>query len=252
MTSNLLGVMARNPEEMTTVTFDSNVWEQIVDPVKRSQDAECSAIHTGIEAGMIRPYFFEGILVLESVKKVERKEYFTKYRPTISTKIGAETPVIRVGTPAPELSEYLMRVVPMAISLGFRFIRLPRIGMPIGPTEWAASEEFYSLEDRLTRSFEFVRYADSLNPNGINLAVGQGVSPLNEKKYASVVAEQSDIDALAAHYGYGIDIFCTRDQGKTAGRYSVLSEENFSAINNKYPIVAMTPAELCGKLSLQI
>ena len=237
---------------MTTVTFDSNVWEIVVDPAKRSQDPACCAIHAAIESSIIRPYLFEGILTLESVKKADRKEYFTKYRPTISTQIGDGAPVVRPGTPLPQLPEYLKRVVPLAIDLGFRFIRLPRIGMPIGPSEWAASDEFYPLEDRLARSFEFVYYVNSLKQAGMDLSVGQGGSGLNELKYASAVAEQSDADALAAHYGYGIDIFCTRDRGKSAGSDSVLSQGVLASIHNKYGVLVMTPAELCCRLSLQI
>jgi hypothetical protein len=38
------------------------------------------------------------------------------------------------------------------------------------------------------------------------------------------VSEWADGDAVAAHIAYGNDIFCTQDQGKSAGGPSILDE----------------------------
>lgn len=39
-------------------------------------------------------------------------------------------------------------------------------------------------------------------------------------------AEWADGDSVAAHFGYGIDIYCTEDFGKNAGANSILNSKN--------------------------
>lgn len=238
------------PSFVCTVTFDSNVWESVVDKDKRTHDSECFDIYQAIKCGVIRPYFFEGIITLEAVQRRERKSFFTEYQPTISIQIGDAPRVIRPGTPAPELSAYLKNLVPQAVSLGFKFIRLTRIGFPIGPEAWAASDEFYSLEKRLERSFEFADYVESLHEGSLDLSIGNKSSVVSENKYASYIAELSDMDALAAHYGYGIDIFCTRDRGASAGAHSVLSPNFLQKLKKRFGLKVMSPRELLMNLKL--
>lgn len=46
--------------EMLTVTFDSNVWENIVDPLKRDKDKIYKKIYDAICSNKIEPFFLKG------------------------------------------------------------------------------------------------------------------------------------------------------------------------------------------------
>lgn len=46
----------------------------------------------------------------------------------------------------------------------------------------------------------------------------------------------ADADAIAAHYAYGNDIFCTNDIAKGAGSNSVMSADNRKELENEYCI----------------
>jgi hypothetical protein len=64
------------------------------------------------------------------------------------------------------------------------------------------------------------------------------------KKVAKAVAEWADGDSVAAHYGYGIDLFCSEDFGNNAGKTSVLHPDNRQWLSEEYGIQFATLAEL--------
>ena len=244
---------------MITVTFDSNVWEQVVDESKRNDSGTYTAIYNYILNNEIEPYFFEGIVTLENIQKNQRKEFIKDFNPTISTQIGNEPPRVKKGTSPPELSVYLGGTIPKALNIGFKFISTPRVGMlGIDPSaEYAAKDVRYSLEDRLKRTFEAAEFIESLGAgkakldNSIAKNYGMGMvqktqndTNLSDKQYSKNVAEWVDGDALAAHYGYGIDYFCTNDSASGAGQSSVFHPSNLNQLKQKYGIKVLTPNEL--------
>jgi hypothetical protein len=55
------------------VTFDSNVWESIVDENKRANSAEVySQLFHLIQSKIITPFFFEGIATIDDLVKLGR------------------------------------------------------------------------------------------------------------------------------------------------------------------------------------
>ena len=62
---------------MVSVTFDSNVWEEIVDDEKRKQNQVYQFLFDKIKENSIEPFFFEGLAILESIPKKDRKYYIT-------------------------------------------------------------------------------------------------------------------------------------------------------------------------------
>lgn len=250
---------------MISVTFDSNVWEQVVDESKRNDSDTYTAIYNHILTNKIEPYFFEGIVTLENIPKDQRKEYIKNFKPSISIQIGNESQIISEGTPAPELSDYLKKTIPQALKMGFKFIRTPRIaGHGIDPSaEYAAKDMRYSLDDRLKRTCEILRFIESqgvgkakldksiASNKGAGMAQKtQNDSSLNNKQYSKNVAEWVDGDALAAHYGYGINYFCTNDRASGAGSNSVFHTSNLDQIKQKYDITVVTPNELLSIIQI--
>lgn len=248
---------------MISVTFDSNVWENVVDDSKRIDSPTYSKIYNLITQKKIEPYFFEGILTLETIKKEERKEFIRNFKPAISIQIDDEDPIVSEGTAPPELSEYLKGLLPKAIAIGFKFIRTPRIGSHgIDPkSEYAAQDTKFPLNERLERTFEFARFVESLGAgkgklnSNISQNIGIGISEktkndanLTDKQFAKNIAEWVDGDALAAHYGYGIDYFCTNDNASGAGSTSVFSAKNLEKLATKYGVKVVSPAHLISHI----
>ncbi|MCR4343024.1 MAG: hypothetical protein NUV40_03960 [Patescibacteria group bacterium] len=150
----------------TSVTFDSNVWEIIVDEDKRnSSDPIYTRIYELINNSAIQPYFFEGLATIETIKKKDRKEHYANYKAGFSMSVDGKEVSLHNGSGGPEISEYLNRVVPQALELGFRFTHLPRIGAPKLniPEKYRAPDEKYSMKERQGRSFECAKYIESLS-----------------------------------------------------------------------------------------
>ena len=269
-----------------SVTFDSNVWESIVDQEKlasHTQSEALAAIRGAIEHGQIAPYLSDVIVTLEAVKKAERAEFFRDItvqhrRRDMGTQIGEDgTPVLsrditisaRFDHRSPQ-HEKLSDALEAATNLGFRFINMPRIGWmrvedelykPEEPTEEAKAR-------RLERTFEahtefqgrgwgdawtiqLGQEAMQIDPS----LVARGVIPIQAFAYSSTpnkipsaVAEWADGDALAAHYGHEHDIFCTLDEGGNAGEYSILHQSHRQFLRDRFGIQVLTPADLAAFL----
>lgn len=111
----------------TSVTFDSNVWEVIVDEDKRNaSESIYTKLYELIEDGAITPYFFEGLATIEATKKSDRRELYSNYKAGFSMSVDGEEVFSDLGSGGPVVSDYLNRMVPKAIEFGFRFTKLPR------------------------------------------------------------------------------------------------------------------------------
>ena len=248
---------------MISVTFDSNVWENVVDESKRIESSSYLKIYDWIVKKEIEPFFFEGIVTLETIPKLDRKQFLGSFKPSISIQVGDEEPNVSEGTAPPELSEYLKDMIPKAIGMGFKFLRFPRIGGHgiDADAEYAAKDTNFSLTERLNRSFEFARFVEELGAgkgklnSDISQNLGIGFSEkikndtnLAKKQFAKNIAEWVDGDALAAHYGYGIDYFCTNDKASGAGSASVFSDVNLEKLIARYSIKVVPPDDLIRQL----
>lgn len=244
---------------MISVTFDSNVWESIVDDSKRITPSSFSEIYELIIQKKISPFFYDGIVSLETIKKDERKHFIGSFKASISMQVGNEQPSVSEGTAPPELSDYLKENLPKAFNMGFKFLRAPRIGSHgVSPeSEHAAKDTKFPLEERLNRTFEVMRFIEGLGAGKGKLDADISANPgiglpekvkndtaLTNKMFAKNIAEWVDGDALAAHYGFGIDYFCTNDKAAGAGSISVFSDENLKKITAKYGIRVVSPDDL--------
>ncbi len=249
----------------TSVTFDSNVWEIIVDEDKRNNsDQIYTKLYELIKNGLITPYFFEGLATMETIKKTDRKERYANYKSGFSMSVDGEEITSHAGSGGLEISDYLNRVVPQALELGFRFTKLPRIGAP-GlniPEKYWAPDVKYTMRERLDRSFECAQFIESLGAgkgklmNKLNSTTGGLVQrtkndkSLTGNQYSKAVGEWVDGDALAANYGYGIDFFCTNDKASSAGSSSIFHATNLQQVEQRYPVNVVSPEELLQALGV--
>ncbi|WP_020484568.1 hypothetical protein [Methylomonas sp. MK1] len=246
-----------------SVTFDSNVWERIVDEEKRiSSDPVYSKLFELIRSKDIDAYFFEGLATMETVQKKDRKDHIGNYRSGFSFSVDGEKATYFEGSGSPVISEYLKKTIPKALELGFKFTRMPRIGAPKLEIsdEFIAEDKKYELSERLDRSFECARFIESIGSGKGHLmnqlgGSDQGVVPktkvnvsITDKKYSKAYGEWVDGDALAANYGYGIDFFCTNDRASGAGRSSIFHADNLSQLESKYPVNVISPEDLLSRM----
>ncbi len=243
----------------TSVTFDSNVWEVIVDEDKRNDsDPLYTKLYELINNGSIQPFFFQGLATMETIKKTERKEHYANYKAGSSMSIDGEEISSYDGSGAPEISEYLNRVVPQALALGFKFTHLPRLGAPkldIAENNWAPDEK-YTVKERQDRSMMCAKYIESLGAgkgkimnelgasNGGLIQKTKSDNSITDKNYSKAVGEWADGDALAASYGYGINYFCTNDRASGAGSSSIFHATNLQKLEKKFPVNVVSPEEL--------
>ena len=143
--------------------------------------------------------------------------------------------------------------------MGFKFIRMPRVASHgIDPSEkYAAKDIKFPLQERLERTFEALLFIESLgagkgkldkdilqNHGNILMERTTHDTSLSDKRFAKNIAEWVDGDAIAAHYGYGIDYFCTNDKASGAGSSSIFSDINLKKMCEKYGIKVVSPNEL--------
>ena len=255
------------------VMFDSNVWRKIALPEDNTDDEQYDAlvkIHDAICDGRIEAYISENIFTLENIPRKERKVKVgsMKAKTTISEKSsGTKTDLSIMIGPNPKDAvtlddhEYLRKPTEAALAIGFRIVRLPRIG---GLTNTDIEEKLYIVPD-------FEAYYNKATEVGIKIeANGAGFSQLEElvklnpgnsisekinnapesdkNKIAAAIAEAVDGDAVATSIGLGCEFFCTRDEAKGAGSKSVLSATNVYWLHADYGFVVKKPEEIAALL----
>jgi hypothetical protein len=70
-----------------------------------------------------------------------------------------------------------------------------------------------------------------------------------QKKINRAVAEWADGDSVAAHYGYGIDLFCSEDFGKNASPASVFDDDSRAWLTEVFGIRFVTLGQLADMVT---
>lgn len=248
-----------------SVTFDSNILETIVDPLKKINNSDARIIFNFISAKKIIPYISETYATHESIPKKVRGSFLKNYKAKIETQTLVKSDQITLNlsigsdknSPA-VLSDYQKVLVPNLISLGFRFICLSRIGGFLCPE---LSDNWYlecdNIREKHNKGFELVRFFEKNHNSGkaflMQLLQKHNLSKLDwnklyelssDTKIAQAIAEWADLDSIGAHYGYDIDYFCTLDMGRGAGQNSIFSESNKQILLNDFGVKIVSPTEL--------
>jgi len=259
------------------VTFDSNVWRPLVSPSVFSNDPDVSHFDV-IRQAMIRKavsgFLGEAVFTLEAIRRLDRKQFFGKYKADVKTitKITDENSVGMNFTVGPSQTShaknnpYLEKHFNDARPLGFKLLRTPRIAgivnVDLKPEDYAGDERM-PIEKRLERFGQIAREIESKGcgishikslghkhtKNGVWIDGIKAAPQADEKPIAEAIAEWADADALAAHYGYGNDYFCTRDTAKAAGVSSVMSASNRQWLHNDFGVIFVTPGDLARILA---
>jgi hypothetical protein len=69
-----------------------------------------------------------------------------------------------------------------------------------------------------------------------------------QRQVQRAIAEWADADSIASHIGYGLDLFCTEDHGKTGGSPSVFDSANRAWLEATYSVKFVTLSQLAGMI----
>lgn len=252
------------------VTFDSNVWENIVSP-DRDQSGVYEVLHSDICNNAIKPYFCEVALSLESIFKTNRLSHTSTYKPKIEV-VTEEFDgnrfhgVVGFGPDNdahPGMHSVLKTKYLNAVAIGFKVLAMTNIGTArakeirdetkIG---FSSIDDFWDYADRLHECSTYIEslgcgsdtYHKLVEKYDIKMSpykrLAQMASKTEVKQFAASVAEWADGDSISAHYAYGNDYFCTSDQAGNAGSKSVFYPGNLRLVSEKFGLQVVSPEEL--------
>ncbi|MDE0322733.1 MAG: hypothetical protein OXN27_02325 [Candidatus Poribacteria bacterium] len=246
------------------VTFDTNVWEKVID----EDNHHFGKIKNKIRDGKIHAYICEIALSLESIKRQDRPEFFAGYRPSITVnhlptedeKLVMQICVAPNVELHPDHHPKLQTKLLEARHLGFRVLRMTNFGT-IRTQE--IPDEMY-MDNANDDIDEFWRYAECLSScadyitsmgcgqtaynqfkGEFNLVgAGSQLIPIKRRKeFWKAIAEWVDGDSLAAHYAAGNEFFCTNDKARSAGTQSVFHGANRNRLETEFGIKIISSCE---------
>lgn len=268
---------------MLRVTFDSNVWEHIVDWVRYGSDQPArKTIHDAIRDGVISAYISERILTVESIRRSTRA---AKLAELADNYVSVKTEVVEGGATLivsfngvsdlhpgahPVLSDRLMR----ATALGFKVLPDSFFGTVLpsepdlspfyaGPEEWGdrTRDEILNEDSRISSEI-----ASRGVGRGRLEAIGKRIQsrlgwsdcgwfdgldrPKDEseaKEIADAFGEMVDGDVVAAHIAYRFNILCTQDLG--GKRASIFDTANRRWLTDRYGVSIMGVRELAATIA---
>ena len=251
------------------VTFDSNVWQMVIMPDLASKTSfydDFITIHNSLRTNQIQGFISETVGTLEAITSAGRKAYFTSIKPNVGVQLVSVTGnsmllKIDLGTTHdqhPGLHRVLKDRLELAISLGMRLMRAPRIAIPV-PALFLDLVVFADETDVPTSAARDNLWGEvmtTIEQRGVGSAVlsilqertGGKLEAIEEKEFARAVAEWADGDSVAAHVAYKNAIFCTEDRGKSAGGSSILDEDNRLWLSQTYDVEFATVEELTRRI----
>lgn len=259
---------------MLKVTFDSNVWENLVAANSKFTVAEAEVyekIVKAIKNKEIEVFLPSGIFISEAIPKVGRKNFIKSYAASVKLKWideKLEDRAVRRGLSFggdlalhPGNHALLRERLDRALEMGFKIIHMPRIA---GPFNVEIADHLYNRtftkeeqENFIGRCDEIARRIAELKAGNYDLEQigyrynsqswfdGVGRAPDSENAKISVaVAEAVDGDAVSVHFAIKGDHFCTNDRAVKAGRNSVFSPQNVSILKTEFGFSKVSPTQL--------
>jgi hypothetical protein len=260
------------------VTFDTNTFDKAVRPLLYPKDPDNSLfvkIHEAIKRCRIEGFICDSMITLEGIKADDRAKVFGS--TSLNSKITPDevSSVIRVDLKMEQplrqpLHPKQAERFAAALDLGIKLIGAPRAGMPRLGNHNGDDPYAVETEDALsTRISRFHDIAEAIERRGLGsvpakrlaLNFAGRAAPSNpwfkilgtvqdiheSREVARAIAEWADGDSIAAHYGYGNDVFCTGDEAKS-GNISIFDSANRAWLANTYGIRFATLKELAAAL----
>jgi hypothetical protein len=251
------------------VTFDSNVWQMVADPSLARNGphlADYEKVHAAIKTRKIEGLICETVGTLEVVRRRERKDYFTAMHSNVDVKADVQSDQVLMSINVntnhdqhPGLPDILKKRLELALSLGMKLMRAVRMGIPAPSTflDLSLYADENDVPTAAARDNHWGEIVGEIEARGVGGGViakldksirGSALDAQTGREFVRAVSEWADGDAVAAHIAYGNDIFCTQDQGKSAGGPSILDEENRLWLSSTYGVAFATISGLAAQL----
>ena len=227
------------------ITFDSNVWERVINEEK----PHLVKIKNKIFNSKIQAYICEITLNLEAIRKQKRAEFFGNYEPRITVedlppedrKLGMRVGIGPNTELHPGIHPKQWAKLLKARDLGFRVLRMTNIGT-VRTKE--IPDDMYVQHDDLEEFWRYAELLESCSNFIMELDCGQAaynqfkaqfnlvglgsqtIPSEQERKFSKAIAEWVDGNSLSAHYAAGNDFFCTDDKAGNAGTGSIFHNQN--------------------------
>ena len=258
------------------VTFDTNTLKGAVTPdlcTSEPDHAAYVAVHEALKSGQITGYFSEAVFALDALGRQDKVDVVGGARiESQSYTTGPSAITISIGSrwPRTPVNQQFLDRIQAALALGMRAL--------IGPRRMADSlsvqgfgenfyEPFASAEEIIARGGKANEVDAALARRGLGRAravclgleyskrddatgewwpqgIGRARNKAERKKVHEAINEWADGDAIAAHIGYGNDLFCTNDLGRSAGQQSALHPINRAWLQDTYGVEFVTISEL--------
>ena len=263
------------------VTFDTNTLSGIVDPdqqVGAADNAAYQAVHAAIKTEQIRGFFGEAVVTLDAIGRRAKAEVLGAARfvsEHVSTAPNHVTITLGPCWQRVDIDPRILARIEAARAMGMRALIGPRrfgdtrvvrgFGedfyepYPSGAAFVVAADTAKALDAAIVARgcgrAQVIELAKSFSKR--SGAAGewwpQGLartrSTAERKKVRLAVNEWADGEALAAHAGYGNDLFCTRDSGGDLGARSILHPSHRAWLSETHGVTFVTVAELAERMA---
>ena len=263
------------------VTFDTNTLSGVVEPDRRlgrDDHAAYLAVHAAVKAGQVRGFFSEAVVFPDAIGRDIKVEVLGAARFASETSsTGPNQITITMGTrwKRVDLNQQVRARIEAALAMGIRALIGPRrfgdslvvrgFGEgfyephPAGAAFLAAVAATNALDAAIVARglgrVQVVELAKSFSerdgaagewwPQGLERTQSHAES----EKARMAINEWADGEALAAHAGYGNDLFCTVDLGGDLGARSVLHPSHRAWLSETHGVTCVNVPELAAHLS---
>lgn len=264
-----------------TVTFDSNTLDAVVFPrsAQRENGPFGAIVRDAIQDGRIRGFFSETIITLEGIERedraavlgetqvvVEATSVEIKPGPSVSFTFSVGSQHIRQPLTVKALAR-----VQGALELDIRPLRTaarwvgyhantyplfePPGGMPellrcldkVNEMTTAITTRGLGQAKALELGLHFSKRDDVSTPELWLQGLGRARNKSERNKVYKATREWADGDSIAAHHGFGMQLFCSEDVGRSG--HSILDGDNRKWLSEEFGIEFVTLAQLAQRVT---
>jgi hypothetical protein len=265
------------PMPLLKCTFDTNTLDRVVRPSHK--DDVSAVVHEGLKAGGIKGYFSEAVVALDGIGHLDKVDMVGAGRVVSESRAtGRYSVELTVGRrwPAKRTDQQFKDGIEAALDLGLRPLLGPRpMGDSLAVPEFVQRGLYETLgvgTDLMARRDRIHAVDTALRSRGIGRqraidlgreynaragaagefyqqGLGRAQNDAERKKVLKAVNEWADGEAVAAHVGYGNDLFCSHDFARNSRGPSALHPDHRAWLTQTFGVEFVTVAQLAERVS---
>lgn len=262
------------------VTFDSNTLNSVLYPEfsQRENKGEAEIVRNSIIYGNLQGFFSETLITLEGITKRDRPSTMGSAHINVKTHQTNDQNIgIRIGLEfarspisikhTKRINDALsLRILPLSSGKEMGNFHLDDKIYPLYKPDGGVAELSHCMDKvhNLSRNLGCKGVGKAVAIElGVKLTekygggkdelfhrgLGRAKTKSEREDVAKAVAEWADGDSIAAHYGFGMDLFCSEDFGKSSKKASVLDEDHRRWLKSDFDIDFVTLIDLARILT---